>query len=395
MAEIDIRSLDPSDVDTMFDLGTHAFGGPRRSVEPDALIVPPEGCVAAYLGGRLVGTVAVIDMEQWFGGRTIPCAGVAGVTVSPDQRGQGLARSMLAEATRRMGEQRQVISSLYPTTASLYRSLGWEVAGGWNRTVISTADLPAPSETVEWGPVDHTDPDLAAMYEACAEGRDGWIVPPRRWWHTQGRRRETGSRPAWSWIGRRDGQAVAAAVYHHAESERAMFDVEVDLVVGSDGPALNDALAFVGASGTTVDRVRTSLPPTVLRTHLAEPSRTRSVEDWPWMLRLVDLPSAIEARGWPSGLTLTVELSVLPPTHRKDSVAAEQWVLEVADRSAALSPGGAGTVPLAATDLARLYAGAVDPGALAAAGRLTGADADTVSGLRAAFAGDPSSPFFF
>ncbi|CAN5693404.1 hypothetical protein BH24ACT4_BH24ACT4_10570 [soil metagenome] len=294
-----------------------------------------------------------------------------------------------------MVEKRQVISSLYPTTASLYRSLGWEVAGGWNRTVISAADLPAPSGTLEWGPVAHTEPDLASVYEACAEARDGWIVPPRRWWHAQGRRREVGTRPIWSWIGRRDGQAVAAAVYHHTDSERAMFDVEVDLVVGSDGPALSDALAFVGASGTTVDRVRTSLPPTVLRTHLAEPSRTRSVEDWPWMLRLVDPPAAIAARGWPAGLTLVVELSVVPPTPRPDPVAAEHWVLEVAGGTAVLSPGGAHNVTIAATDLARLYAGAVDPGALAAAGRLTGADADTVSGLRAAFAGDPSSPFFF
>ena len=295
--------------------------------------------MAAYRGGRLVGSVAVIDMAQWFGGRSVPCGGVAGVTVAPDQRGRGLARTLLDEAVARMVAEGACVSSLYPTTASLYRSLGWEVAGGWARTAISTADLPRPTGGVDWEPVAHTEPALATAYEGCAHGRDGWILPPARWWRAQGLRRELDRTPSWSWLGRRDGAPVAAVAYHHARSERAMYDIEVDLVAGVDGPALTDALAFLGASGTTVDRVKTSLPPAVLRLHLAEPSRTRVVEDWPWMLRLVDLPAAMAARGWPAGLTTTVALEVEPPTHAPDGIGAQRWVLEVADGR---GPPGAG-----------------------------------------------------
>lgn len=393
--DIEIRALDPEDVPAMFDLSVHAFGGPRRDVEGDALLVTPDRTVAAYRGGRLVGSVAVIDMAQWFGGRAVPCGGVAGVTVAPDQRGRGLARTLLDEAVARMVGQGACVSSLYPTTASLYRSLGWEVAGGWARTAISTGELPAPTGDLDWEPSPHTDPALASAYEACARGRDGWILPPARWWRAQGLRREVDRTPSWSWVGRRRGEVVAAVAYHHARSERAMYDIEVDLVAGADGPALTDALAFLGASGTTVDRVKTSLPPVVLRLHLAEPSRTRIVEDWPWMLRLVDLPSAIAARGWPTGLTATVALEVEPASHASDGVGPQRWVLEVADGAAHLEPGGPGTVRLSTCDLARLYAGAVDPAALAASGRITGADEHQLSALRGAFAGDPSSPFFF
>ncbi len=395
MADIALRTLDPGDLEALFDLRAHAFGGPRQSFDEDALVVPCEGTVAAYQGDRLVGTVSVIDMHQWFGGRAVSCGGVAGVTVAPDQRRRGLARALLDEAVRHMHEKGQSVSSLYPTTASLYRSLGWEVAGGWARTAIASADLPAPSGEVDWAPAAHTDPALAKVYEACAQGRDGWIVPPRRWWHAHGRRRELASRPAWSWIGRRQGQPVSAVVYHHASSERAMVDIEADLVVGADGDALGDALSFLGASGTTVDRVRTSLPPGLLRLHVEEPSRTKVVEDWPWMVRLIDLPAAITARDWPAGLTATVSLDVHSPYRGADSATAGRWVLQVADGTAQLTAGGDGTTGVTACDLARLYAGAVDPAALAAAGRLTGADDRTVSSLRAAFAGDPSSPFFF
>ena len=393
MAEVEIRTLGADDREARVALGAHAFGGPGTVFDDDALVVPAEEMVAAYDGERLVGTVAVIDMAQWFGGRAVPAGGVAGVTVAPDQRGRGVARRMLVEATRRMGEAGHVVSSLYPTTASLYRSLGWEVAGGWARTAIASTDLPRPTGELAWEPVAATDPVLRTTYETCATGRDGWIVPPARWWHAQGRRRELDPTPSWSWAGRRRGEAVAAVAYHHTSSERHMFDVEVDLLAGADGPALDDALAFLGASGTVVDRVRTSLPPGLLRLHVAEPSRTRIVEDWPWMLRLVDPAGAIAARGWPDGLTLAVGLEVHPPAAAPGE--PERWVLEVADGEGALSPGGPGGVSLAATDLARLYAGAVDPAALATAGRLRGASPEVLSALRGAFAGDPSSPFFF
>lgn len=393
MPDVEIRTLDPDDLDQVADLGAHSFGGPRPELTVETRAVPPEDTHAAYVGTRLVGTAAVNHWPQWFGGRAVPCGGVAGVMVAPDQRGTGLARRLLAATAAAMREREAVVSALFPTTASLYRSVGYEVAGWWAQRAVSVRDLPVPSGAVTWGPVEPSDPALPEVFAACATGRDGWFAPPPLWWSARAHRQAQAT--SWTWLGRRDDEPVAAVSYQHAKADRGLYDLDASIVAGVDGPALADALAFLGANGTTGDRARTTLPGALLARHVPQASRIPTLEDWPWMLRLLDLPGAMAARGWPAGLELEVDLRVAPPTHVPDDPTGGDWTLRVADGAATCEPGGAGTVEVAVTDLAALYSGHLDPAQLVAEGRLTGATPDQVSGLRAAFAGSPSLPIFF
>lgn len=397
VTDLELRTLGTGDLDleALRDLRTLAFGGPGRPLTLDQLTVPADRMVAAYEGSRLVGTVGVLDFEQWFGGRAVRCGGVAGVTIAPDRRGRGLARRMIAEAVGRMRAEGHVVSALYPTTASLYRSLGWEVAGWWAKRAVAVTDLPRGDGTVTWEPADHADPVLGELHRTMAVGRDGWVVPPADWWAATGRRRGADPTPTWSWVGSREGTAVAGVVYRYGASERSLFDLEVDQLVAVDGPALRAALAFLGGNGTTADRVVTTLPERVVAAHVAEGSRTRSSYDWPWMLRIVDLPGAVAARGWPAGLSAEVHLDVAGPPVADPAGASGRWVLRLDDGRATCEAGGDGTVALTTGDLAALYAGGVDPVTLAFDGRLRGADERTSSLLRAAFAGTPTLPTFF
>ncbi|QYG92854.1 GNAT family N-acetyltransferase [Iamia sp. SCSIO 61187] len=394
-AALEIRTLDPGDLDQVADLGAHSFGGPRLELTVEDRAAALEDTVAAYRGRRLVGTTAVYRYQQWFGGRAVPCSGIAGVMVAPDQRGSGLARRMLAEAAAAGRERGEPISALYPTTASLYRSVGYEIAGWWAQRAVAVADLPRPTGEVAWEPIDPADPAVAEVAAACAAGRDGWIVPPDRWWRSWARRRTASGTVTWTWVGRRAGSPVAVVSYGHQKGERALFDLDAALVVGVDGPGLTDALAFFGANGTTGDRVRTTLPGALLARHVPQASRIPTLEDWPWMLRILDLPGAVAARGWPAGLDLEVHLSVTAPSQVPDDPVSGDWVLRVADGAATCAPGGSGAVEIAGTDLAALYSGHLDPAQLLTEGRLGGATEAQVSGLRAAFAGSPTLPQFF
>jgi GNAT superfamily N-acetyltransferase len=395
VAGLDIRTLDPGDLDQVADLGAHSFGGPRTVTTVETRAVPPEDTIAAYEGARLVGTAAVHRFRQWWGGKAVPCGGVAGVMVAPDQRGTGLSRTLLAEATSAMLSRGEPISALYPTTASLYRSVGYEVAGWWGQRAVSVRDLPTPSGDVTWAPTTPADPAVAVVQAACAEGRDGWVVPPQQFWVGWAHRQQEGT--TWTWVGRRPGSddPVAAVSYGHAKGERALFDIDAPVVLGVDGPALADALAFLGGNGTTGDRVRTPLPGPLLARHVPQASRIPTLDDWPWMLRLIDLPGAMAARGWPSGLDLEVHLDVTPPERVPDDRTAGRWVLRIADGDGTCAPGGDGTASVAVSDLASLYSGHLDPAQLVTEGRLRGATDRDVSGLRAAFAGHPSLPIFF
>ena len=104
------------------------------------------GCIAderqfgVWEGGRLVGAARYYDMRQYWLGRPVPMAGVGGVKVAPEARGQGIGRALMQELLRAMTERGFLLSVLYPATARLYRWRGWELAGGNYR-----ADVPGRS----------------------------------------------------------------------------------------------------------------------------------------------------------------------------------------------------------------------------------------------------------
>src|SRR5262249_53010374 len=115
-----------------------------------------------------------------------------------------------------------------------------------------------------------------------------------------------------------------------------------------------------------------------------------------WMLRLIDVRSAVEARGFPASVEVSVQLeladNVLPAN-------AGRWRLEVGDgcgKMARIGPidlngteGYDPVVRLGSRGLAALYAG-VPLGTLRRAGLAQGGDQATDAGLDSAFGGRPA-----
>src|SRR5260221_13771354 len=69
-------------------------------------------------------------MRQYWHGRAVPMAGVGGVKIAPEARGRGIGREMMRALLGAMAGRGYPLSVLYPATAQIYRSLGWEMAGG-------------------------------------------------------------------------------------------------------------------------------------------------------------------------------------------------------------------------------------------------------------------------
>ena len=82
-----VRPLTPGlDWDEFLDLTMRSFGPvdvarTRANIEP---IVAAGRCLGAFDGGRMVGSALFLDMSQWWHGRAVPMAGVAGVKVAPE-----------------------------------------------------------------------------------------------------------------------------------------------------------------------------------------------------------------------------------------------------------------------------------------------------------------------
>jgi predicted acetyltransferase len=109
-----------------------------------------------------------------------------------------------------------------------------------------------------------------------------------------------------------------------------------------------------------------------------------------WMLRVVDAPAAIAARGFPPGVEFGVSLVI---TDNARPSNAGRWRLEIADGKGALVPDGTGnrngagdTLTLGARGLAALYAG-TPVATLRLAGLASGAAPRDDAALDAAFSG--------
>lgn len=390
---IDIGDLREGDREAAHRLGQQSFGGTDPH-DPERPGVGEGRHVAAYQDGALVGQVRRHAFGQHFGGHRLACAGISGVGVAPEARGRGLARRMLQESLDRAAAEGEVIAALYPTTAALYRSMGFEVAGWWVERDVPLAELPAEDRSLTWERSTFDDPRIVAVYDRMAPDHDGWLDPGRDFWAwraTQATKDAKVNR--YLYIGLRDGEAVSAVQYAYGSSERAMYRVDLEALYGVDGAAVRAGLAFVGANGTTADQVRTTLPADELGLHLAHVQRATVHRDWPWMVAFVDLPGAITARGYPEGVSGAVPLAVHDPLRPANS---GRWLLSLdGNGKASLEAGGDGRAEVSVTDLAAVFSGHLDPLRLARAGRLGQATPTDVSVLRAAFAGHPSLTIFF
>ena len=142
----------------------------------------PAGSSALWDGGRLVGAARYLDLRQWWHGRAVPMAGVGGVKVAPEARGRGVGRALMTELIGAMAERGYSLSRALSGDRALYRSLGWEMAGGFYRAEIpgrSLGSLLPPDPGV---PVPAAEPGgtLAGRWATGRRRRCGGLARGRR-----------------------------------------------------------------------------------------------------------------------------------------------------------------------------------------------------------------------
>jgi predicted acetyltransferase len=316
--------------------------------------------------GRLIAKVTDREQQHWFGGRLVPASGIAGVAVVPELRGRGVARRMLTEVLGRVRDRGAAISSLYPTTLTPYRRLGWEEVGALTLTAWPTAAIAAAVRSPELSFRAATDEDLprlAALYREAAEQSAGLLD------------RSGPARPLADYHGVSvavdpHGTVVGYAAWFRGSGYVASGTVTVDDLVGADAAAVSGLLWTVGGWASVAPTAILRLPPDH-PAPLLFPSTGGTVhERHPWMLRIVDAAAAFAARGYPRYLDGAVDLSLVDAECPWN---AGNHRLVVAGGAGRLEPGGTGRVRMTARGLAAWYAG-IAPATLRRAGLIDGDD---------------------
>ncbi|WP_433159235.1 GNAT family N-acetyltransferase [Kribbella sp. CA-247076] len=337
-------------LDAVIRVRARSFGmlaaGDREQWLRDARVFLQDGrYVGVADGDEVVAAARFWDFEQWWCGRRVPMAGVAGVVVSPEYRGRGVGSMLMRGVLQRAVDKGFPLTGLYPATTVIYRHLGYEFGGGRYRYSFPAADLRAlGGKEVD---VRRAGPEDAARFlEVVGQLHE---------------RRRTSGPLIWpvqqvtEWLADEDNFAYLAddgfVVYNWSGSDLCVDE----LVAGSEATA-RALWATVGSGSSIASTVQAYISPNDPVHLMIEHEAHKDVQHQRWMVRLLDAPAAIAARGYAPDVAVEVDLRIDDTDVPANS---GDWHLSVADGSGRLTPTQAGgdVLHLGPRGLAALYAG--------------------------------------
>lgn len=402
------------DLDAELDLRHRAFG--PADMTREQWLAELRACIAdarlfgVWDGDWLVGAARFYEMRQWWHGRAVPMAGIAGVKVAPEVRGRGVGRALMRVLLAALSERGYPLSVLYPTTAHLYRSLGWEIGGGHylaqmparSLTSLLPADphaawsgQPAEVPVRRAGPAD-ADEVLAVLGGVHARMLD--LGPSTR--DAESLRR---------WLARPEVFAYLAPDgflgYGWNGTDQELM---VHVLQASSGQTVRALWGVVASHASVARAVRACVGPDDPVGWLTAEAEVKIALHEPWMLRVVSPAAAIEARGFPATARASVPMVLADP---ELPAQAGAYTLAIENGRGALvrgvpggglapsgsvssSPAASAPVSLGPRGFAALYAGVPVP-TLRRAGLMTGGDERTDAELSTAFAGRPFTLDYF
>ncbi len=384
---IEIRDGTPDDLEDHAKLREQGYAldprGRRAWVERYRSAGLAERMLGAYDNGRLIGRLSIMPFGQFFGGRPVPAGGIGAVVVAPEYRSRGVGTALLDAAVKRMRDRGEVVSPLGPATMWVYRKCGWEIAGDQSVRVVPTVDL----DRLDFGPYHErpgTERDhdaIRKLYINAALARPGMLARPAWMWDDHLRAEPH----RYVYVVEDKGRLVGYVIYTQLKDRGPTgYSLMLEDLAAESWDAESVLWRHLGAHQAQAREVRVQGSPLdALALHLPE-QRIRVIWDHRWMLRVIDAPRAIAARGYPLGLTLSVPLTIDDP---RGAWHSGHWVLDVHEGKGELGRGSGGGPAISITGLAALYSGYASARTLFAAGLLGEATAEQIAALDAAFSG--------
>jgi predicted acetyltransferase len=404
--DLEIRPLRPGDdPGAQLDLSERAFGpgsaGGRDSrIRSLSRVIADGRHLGAFVGGRPAAGAVLQDMRQWWRGRPVPMAGVSSVTVAPEFRGLGIGRLLMTALLDEIAARGYRLSVLFPATMPLYRSLGWELAGVRDTAVIPARsllrlvppDLPPqdgappeppdsrPRELRRAGPGDAETVTalLGRVHQAARDcGPITWDAASAAEWLAD---------PGLYAYLAEDG--VLAYRWHHGNR-----DLYVERAEAISAGTVRAFWAQLGSHASIAEKVYARTGPASAFWWLTRERDADIERRSRWMLRVVDAPAAVAARGFPAEVSVHVQVRIADGARPANS---GRWQLTVAGGAGTLEPLGpdasgglsSSALTLGARGLAALYAG-TPLATLRQAGLAAGGTPADDAALDAAFAATP------
>ena len=357
--------------------------------------VPLDQFRCAFDGDRLLSAAGARPFAQWFGGRELRMTGVFGVATLPEHRGTGLASRAITHLLHEARGDGVTLSALYPATLRPYRRLGYELAGSFVTHAVRLDDLPSVSSPLAAEPYATADlDDVRACYRRVASSHDGPVdSDDPMWWP---------DRIVGHWnpdethrvvVVRSEAGLVEGYLSYVHQPATGELDVSFDLAakqfVWSTAAALHSLLGYARGHRGVGQALTFTGPPAAPLSLMVEEQRVTIDRTLRWMLRLLDVPGALEARGY-------ADVSGSATVGVEDELFADNrgpWRIEASDGEVRVTRVEGVDAPVVSIGtLSSLYSGFVSARDAVRLGLLSGPE-EGVEFLTRLFSGRP--PFMY
>jgi predicted acetyltransferase len=325
-------------------------------------------------GNQILGGLAIYWMGQWFGGQSIPMAGLAAVGIAPENRGSGVAAELLTQTLQQFYADGVPLSALYASTSALYRKVGYEQAGNSCIFSVPTRSIklsqPLPSNrSLPVQRVELTDLKIFHdLYRQQAKANNGNLDRNSVIWERIVKPPE--DEVVHAYLIGLDSQPEGYVIFHQTQGERG-YNLRVLDWVTLTPTAARRLWTFFADHRSLAEEVRWKdavVNPFV--SLLAEQSyRIKHLERW--LVRIVNVAKALSLRGYPAGveaeLHLEVQDNLLPENNGK-------FVLTVSQGRGEVTKGGRGELQLDIRGLTPLFTSLLTPQQLQVIGEVTATD---------------------
>jgi predicted acetyltransferase len=360
----EVRTATAEDIDRIFELNMQAYNTPRAMLERRRALFRPDEWLVGDEGGRVVATLRGFELPHRFGGGLVNGVAVASVAVAPEARGGGIARALMQELLRRERGAGRAISTLYPATVPLYRRCGYgfsSIYTEWTAPLRAFPRADAARATRALPAVEPFDDaalaDVAAAYESFAAARNGMPSRDERWWKL--RVLDGGDASVHRYLVREGGEVTGWIVYTQASGKDDWrFDLNARDFFWTTEGAARALLSFVSHQRSTGKKLHWTGPPTEPLADLFDEDTPELESAFRSMLRLLDVPAAIEARGYPAHVEAEVSIAVDDPQFAEN---AGPWRVEVSGGTAKVSATDAADARASVQTLASVWSSLLRP----------------------------------
>lgn len=390
----EIRPLVAEDAPASQKLRREAFGVPSTKPRKKPTIeFEGRTWLGAFDGDRLDAVMVGLEHEGSFGGAFVDSVGIGSVTVANEHRRSGLLRQLFFRLLTDARAHGIGVSTLYPSASGIYRGLGYEVITDTGTVVVPTESLtrvPHPPNVSLRRAGEDDVAAITALYHDWALEQNGPLSrrgplfesTPKKWL-----KRFTAVSLAHD---AETGELVGYAAWNRGGWEGQQ--IEVEQFHWRSAAGAQALLSMLGSNTPVADQVRFQTSGQDPLRLLLPSSRWRVQSRMPYMLKVVDLRTALQARHWPEGVELELPFRIVGDLLEANN---GDWKLRIEDGQPLVTRIGREgahskrAIPLELTPrgLAAVYGGAQSVATLRTVGLVSGGDPTRDAAWSIAFGG--------